>query len=1631
MISQSSPTDIAIVGMSALFPGCKDLSTYWQNILNNVDNVHDAPDDWVSPYFNLNSNASDRLYTRKGGFLRDLAQFDPIEFGIIPNSVKAGDPDHFLALKLAKDALRDAGYSDRPFNREKTGIILGRGNHMNRGGVAAVQQSIILDQTLELLRQFCPEMDADTLSNIGKELQASLPPYSSDSLLGIVPNLLTGRIANRLNLMGTNYIVDAACASSLIAVEQAVKELVDGRCDMMLAGGVQASTPAQIFMMFCQLNALSRNKIRPFDVNADGTLLAEGLGILVLKRLRDAQQDGDRIYAVLKALGSSSDGKALGLLAPRLEGQVLALQRVYTDNGIDSNTVELIEAHGTGMPLGDKTEIQSLTRVFGQRQGKIPRCALGSVKSMLGHCIPAAGIAGMIKAALALYHKILPPTLCDRVNPALEIEKTPFYINTQARPWIHGNRAVPRRAGVNAFGFGGINAHALLEEYTLDRDPKLLHKQWSTELLIFTADERQNLIALVQKVQRILSADVNISLANLAYTLSNLPFGTHRLAIVAQDVSDLQTKLQLAQEKLTNPQCTQLQIPTGIYYTDPNLTAERGKTAFLFPGEGSQYPNMLAELCLHFPTVRKCFDILDEHFPDKSEYLPSSLIFPPPTCTTEDERHLLTTQLYSMKVAPGVLFSINLALYELLSDLGIECDVMVGHSSGEQAALAAAGILRPIERERLLKRLEYLNSVYSDLERQDKIPRGVLLSVGGIAPALIKQLVDNSFGRLHLAMDNCPNQAVLFGSEDDIDAVVTQLKAAGGICTRLPFDRAYHTSLFAGVEKAIRPYYDGLDVGEGHTPVYSCVTCEAFPSETEAISDLTVKSMSSPVRFRETIEKLYDYEQVRTFITVGPSDDLTAFVDDILRDRHKLALSSNSQHKSSLAQIQHLLAQLFTRGKSVNITYLYKYRELIGIDLDAATPIKVSSASPVLDLSMPVMRLKPDFVKSIVEQKSWKAGDPGELGTVLDGERGRMGETLTPNSEFSSAPCAPCPLRPLPLYSSASSVSLSGISAHFELMQEFLASQARVTTTLFSGAATDNNAEEWETNSDYTFTSANCQALPTQPQALPLLGNIIERDAQHLYCERQFDIERDVFLHDHTMGGTISQGHPELLPLPVIPFTISMEIIAQAAVSLVGGNKCVTSLYNLRGYRWLALDCGQLNLGILARLQATDDHSSDVHVQLFQLSDTMQANRFLAFEGYVKLSDRFTLSPLAMAFEGGKPKIAKPADADLYGTIMFHGRRFQGVKHLRSCGEHGIEADLQAIAYNDFFTDIEQPVFQIDPSLLDAAGQLVGFWIAADPQKDFSVFPFQVQSFHQYQPPLPAGSFVLCRGLIRHTNQQQTEASFDFTDSSGRLIARLEGWLDKYFSIPTNYWQCLKYPQTAYLSSPWMQAETGLVCRRIQPFSQQFFESAWGIFKRILAHLILNAQERDFWYNLPEKGSRRTDWLLGRAAAKDAVRQWANEHYNIELAPVDIEIITTTSGKPVVRCPEGEAIGSPPEISISHSNGYVVAAVAKQNKRIGIDVEQIDSVRTDDLLYSAFTKQERELISQHNHPATIVSFWSAKEAAAKALGKGLDNPHQWCITEYSTDGIVVSHLGETFEVKLWYQDMKVIAICLI
>ncbi len=1599
----SSSTDIAIIGMSALFPGARDMQAYWQNILNKVDAVSQAADKWTNTYFDANSQENDRIYTSKGGFLGDLAQFEPMEFGIMPNSVDGADPDHFLALKVSRDALKDSGYLDRPFNRHKAGIILGRGTYVNRGFGNWMQHGMVVDQTLKLLQQLNPHLDVDTLTQIRQELKASLPPFTAEMSPGLVPNIVTGRIANRLDLMGANYLVDGACASSLIAVELAIKELQSERCDLMLAGGVQASTPPQVHMIFCQLNALSRTNIRPFDIAADGTLLSEGLGVLALKRLADAERDGDRIYAVIKGIGTSSDGKGLGLLAPRKEGQLIALERAYNQSQIDPQTVTLIEAHGTGMPLGDKTEIESITEHFGLRQGIIPHRALGSVKSLIGHCIPAAGAASLIKTALALYHKVLPPTICDRLNPELGIEKSSVYINTVARPWINGSKTVPRRAGVNAFGFGGINAHAVLEEYSSPQI-NLLHQQWASELLIISANSKKLLLALIDKIQNLLATNT-VALAEIAYTLSQSSIGTHRLAIVATDIPDLQTKLKLAVEKLLDVNRTQIQTRSGVYYAECLDTANKGKVAFLFPGEGSQYPNMLADLCLYFPKVRAWFDFLDEIFVDTKEHPPSRFIFAPPLGLTVEEEKLALQQLFAVDTATATVFTASMAMYELLKDFNIPCDLMLGHSTGENTALVASGTVR-FTGDKPMGDIQNLLGIYRELEANNRIPTGQLLTVGAVDYNVLQQLLVECNESLYIAMDNCPNQVVLFGNSEDIEQAADKIRETGGICSLLPFDRAYHTPLFKQVVAALDPYYNALDIGASHTCLYSCATVDVFPTESVAIRSLAAQQWTCTVRFRDTIEKLYQ-QGVRTFIEVGPSSSLTAFVDDTLAKREHLALASNTQRRAGLEQLQHLLARLVTSGVATDTKALYQNRKINVISLEAATYANSQpKITPILDMTMPVMQLSPKTIAAI----------QGKLNSGISSSNNEISPSLP--VEIPSTVTSPLPSASPPVIMDADfppqiDSQFAALSTHFDLMQEFLATQNRIATSLFSPGINDSYH----------------QTIDVQ-QYFPFIGQVIEQNEQYLFCQRIFDIDSDIFLYDHALGGKTSQLHPELIPLPVIPFAVSMEILAEAAVYLDGSNKCVLGIYNIRSYSWLALEAEQLILDIIAQKSSTDIEL--IEVQLFQVNGET-GDRLLVFSGIVKLSNQFLPTPTPMSFALDSPKHYSWTDEELYSTGMFHGPRFQGVKHIRQVSSDGIEADLEVLGIDNFFSYIPQPIFQIDAPLLDAAAQLVAYWVAELVGMNFHTFPFQLTTFEQYKLLAP-GSSVVAKGKMSFTNERQIESNFDFVDATGNIIARIEGLQEVFITLTPKYHECFAAPYSAYLSDTHLQGETNILCRRLAELPAKFLDELSGIIKLTIAYLVLNKQEREFWYSLPEKGGRRTEWLLGRIVAKDAIRQWAKQHFALELAPIDIQILPTISGKPWVDCPELAAITALPDISISHSQNSYVAAVSLLGMQVGIDIQRLDGVRTDDWVDSAFNCLELDILAQSlsTNPALLMGAWCAKEAAAKAAGIGLQgDPKQWQVTSYNAQSqqITILYADESFASNIYFGQAEVIATC--
>jgi len=926
----NSPSeDVAIIGMSCIFPGAPDLDTFWRNILAKFDAVGDPPPNLgFDEYFEPDASSNDRIYCKKGGFIEEYAEFDPIEFGIMPNAVEGGNPAQFLALRFAREAIVDAGYLDRTFDRERTALILGHGLNLDRGQVTCAQHGFWVDQTLAIIEQLKPELTDAELSAIREDLKKNLPPFKAETCPGLISNILTGRIANRLDLKGPNFTVDAACASSLIAIDLGVRELQSGRSNMVIAGGVQVGMPPQMFMVFCLLGALSRRgKIRPFDKNADGTLLGEGIGMMVLKRLRDAERDKDRIYALVKSVGVASNGRSKGVLVPRVEGELLALERAYEASEICPQTIGLIEAHGTGTDVGDAVEIDTLTRFLGTRRGPLPRYPLGSIKSMISHTIPSAGMAGLIKSTLALYHKILPPTLCDEPDAKLEREKTPLYVNTETRPWVHGGR-LPRRVGINAFGFGGINAHAILEDYTGrpdgDNHPAA-PLEWDQEVLIFQGETRQDLIKSAERIRRMIAAESSVNLKDLAYTL-NTALGHSEasiLAIVAGSPGELDKKLEHALKRLADPHCDAIKDRSGIYFFAKPL-GRQGKLAFLFPGEGAQYTNMLSDLCLHFPDVRASFDRADRLFLERRRQpLPSQVVFPPPLASAplkaECEKVLLT-----LEYAVSTLFAANQGLLHLFQSLKIRPHVVAGHSCGGDVALLASGILAENDDERI-------REWAVDIEKTNRsvgklLPKAQLLAVGGADQALINTVVESRIGKLFIAMDNCPNQMVLGGSETAVSEAHDFLKAEGAICRFLPFDRPYHTPLYQPIcDLHSRKFVRELTIHPPNIEIYSCATGQPFPRDEKEIRRILAEQWAMPVRFRETVEAMYA-AGVRIFMEVGPGATLISFVEDTLRERPHMAVAANIPNRPEISHLNHLIAILAAQGITPKLDSLYEPR---------------------------------------------------------------------------------------------------------------------------------------------------------------------------------------------------------------------------------------------------------------------------------------------------------------------------------------------------------------------------------------------------------------------------------------------------------------------------------------------------------------------------------------------------------------------------------------------------------------------------------------------------------------------------------------------------------------------------------
>ncbi len=1527
--------DVAIIGMSCLYPGAGSLQQFWENIVNKVDAISDAPEDWHPElFYDPDSGADDRSYTKRGGFLKELAEFDPLEFGVMPGSVEGSAADSFLSIRTASEALADAGYADpRRMDRfrERTGVILGFGGYISRGHSTVIQRWVSIDATIQILKQLHPEHTPEELALIRQNLRASMPHLTTDNLPGAVPNIVSGRIANRLNLMGPTFNVDGACASAFLALDIACRELLTGRCDMALAGGVHAANSSPILIIFSQMKGLSRKgQIRPFDSEADGTLLSEGAGFLVLKRREDAERDQDRVYAVIKGMGVSSDGRALGLLAPRPEGEELAIRRAYEMAGIDPVTIELIEGHGTATLVGDATELEVLNRVFGKRAGELPRCALGSVKSMIGHSIPASGMASIIKTALSLYHKVLPPTLhCEKPHPKLEADTSNLYINTETRPWIHAHRDRPRRAGANAFGFGGVNSHAVLEEYLPEPPATLLHQRWDSELFALTASDAAGLAAEAQALGRMI-ADFpgELSLKDLAWSVNTKPFGPERLGIVATSRQDLLEKLEKAAKRLADPKSAKIRQADGIYYFRQQLAAE-GKLAFVFPGEGAQYTNMLVDLSLHFPEVREVFDFADRAYLDHPRgYLPSELLVPPPLFSSSE-------RLWSMDLGTEAVLSANGAMFRLLGNLGVQPDMMVGHSTGEHTALASAEAVQLEDEHELTASIRAVNRIFEEMKSENRIPECMLLAVGGADHQHLEKMVAASEGRLYLAIDNCPNQVVLCGEPAAIDEVQRDLASTPAICQKLPFARGYHSPWFRVFSERLQDYFRAMRIGKPRLPLYSCVTAERLPDDPDEIRQIAASGWSRTVRFREAIEKMYQ-DGARIFLEVGPRGNLKSFIEDVLRGKNYLAVASNVQHRSGILQLNHALAILFAHGVPLRLEHLYSRRDPRPVDPNAVRKPKTR-----LKLCIEPLTLPADFKLPRREQPA-PAAAPAAAPAVEAKGRSANGHAplaapITPVPALAFAPPSPASISP------AVSPRGSVMERHFTTMQQFLAMQQQVMAAALTGRTPQPSAVAPHAPAPAAIPAKAAAPAPSHQQ-LPFITQVLEL-VPGVRARSIYRTALEPLYEHHALGRDLSVEDPELIGHAVIPLTVSMEILSEAAALLEPG-KVVVEMRDMRSQRWVALDPPFPVL----EMTATQIEPGVVRVEMREAVEG-KAIRPLWMESTVVFAERYPAAPAPLPFELQEPKISKWKEGTLYPWGLFHGPRLRAVIRLDRTGTNGCTATMEILRHDLLLLGKPDLRFVIDPVTLDAAGQISGFWSLEQVDPTCDLFPYRFRRLQCFSAMPPVGTRIESRVIIHEITERDLRCDLEVLDLSGQVLYRVEDWTDRRFFQPPDVRNFRAEPRDVVLSTDTPELANGrpdTTCVCLDRFPAGFLQTSFGVWGKMVAGLMLSRSEKKHWEEMNPADPARAEWLLVRCVAKDAVRRLMTQSRGISLFPADILIDVNARGELIVGGGWVTRLGIQPIVSAAYDGERAIAmASLHPGDRVGVSMARWGGTKRD------------------------------------------------------------------------------------
>jgi len=852
---RTNSTDIAIIGMSGRFPGAADIEAFWQNLRNGVESITFFSDEELHASGIDTAILNQPNYVKASGVLSDIEKFDALFFDINPKEAEITDPQHRLFLECAWEAIENAGY-EASTSEFSIGVYAGVG------------------------------MNTYLLNNLStnRELKNAVDAYQV--MIGNGNDFLPTRVSYKLNLKGPSVNVQTACSTSLVAVSLACDSLLNGHCDMALAGGVSVRVPHKSGYLYQEGMILSPDgHCRAFDAKAQGTVGGNGVGIVVLKRLEDAIADGDSIQAIIKGSATNNDGALkVGYTAPSVEGQALVIGQAQARAGIEPETISYIETHGTGTELGDPIEIAALTKAFGQQLKN--KCAIGSLKTNIGHTDAAAGVAGLIKTVLALKHQLLPPSLhFEQGNPQIDFANSPFYINAKLSEWKTDGS--PRRAGVSSFGIGGTNAHLILEEAPAIQASGN-SRPW--QLLVLSAKTPSALESATANLTRYLEHYPELNLADVVYTLSKgRKAFNYRRILVCQEINEAKSALSSLD-------------PTRVL---SQFQENQQSIVFMFSGQGAQYVNMGLELYQTEPLFREEVDKCSEYLKPLLGLDLRQVLYPEHTPSPESEGN--QDALNQTAITQPALFVIEYALAKLWMSWGVYPEAMIGHSIGEYVAACLAGVFS-LE--------DVLSLVTARGQMMQSVPSGAMLAV----PLPFDKI---PLGKgLFLAAINAPGLCVVSGFTEAVDVLETQLSEQGVECRRLHTSHAFHSEMMEPILAAFTEQVAQINLGVPQIPYLSNVTGNWITAAEATEPSYWSKHLRQTVRFADGIQELLK-KSARILLEVGLGRTLTTLAK---RQQAAVVLSSlrhPSDKQSDVAFLLNTVGKLWLHGGQIDWSGFY------------------------------------------------------------------------------------------------------------------------------------------------------------------------------------------------------------------------------------------------------------------------------------------------------------------------------------------------------------------------------------------------------------------------------------------------------------------------------------------------------------------------------------------------------------------------------------------------------------------------------------------------------------------------------------------------------------------------------------